>query len=65
MSHEGGYSQMYVPYCGLAVMEEMTGIKTHIDDPWAEPMSTWGQQELQPHQWTAIEAAVKLLDAIK
>lgn len=61
MSHEGGYSQMYVPYCGLAVMEEMTGIKTHVTDPWAEPMSTWGQQEMQPHQWIAIDAAAKLV----
>ena len=25
MSHEGGYSSMYVPYCGLAVLEEMSG----------------------------------------
>lgn len=64
MSHEGGYSQMYVPYCGLAVLEEMTGIKTPIDDPWAEPMSTWGQQDLQPHQAAAIDAAAAMLSKI-
>jgi acetoin utilization deacetylase AcuC-like enzyme len=65
MSHEGGYSPMYVPYCGLAVMEELTGIKTPIRDPWAEPMATWGQQDLQPHQWTAIQAAATLLADIQ
>ena len=25
MSHEGGYSSFYVPYCGLAVIEQMSG----------------------------------------
>ena len=25
MTHEGGYSEMYAPYCGLAVIEELSG----------------------------------------
>ena len=50
MSHEGGYSAMYVPYCGLAVMEELSGIRTAVEDPWAPHMAKWGQQALQPHQ---------------
>jgi acetoin utilization deacetylase AcuC-like enzyme len=33
MSHEGGYSPVYVPFCGLAVLEQMAGIKTDIVDP--------------------------------
>ena len=57
MSHEGGYSQMYVPYCGLAVMEELTGIRTAVEDPWKPHMAKWGQQALQPHQQQAISAA--------
>jgi acetoin utilization deacetylase AcuC-like enzyme len=65
MSHEGGYSAMYVPYCGLAVMEEMSGIRTGVEDPWAPHMANWGQQALQPHQERAIAAAAKLLDNIK
>jgi acetoin utilization deacetylase AcuC-like enzyme len=65
MSHEGGYSQMYVPYCGLAVLEEMSGIATGVEDPWAVPMSGWGQQGLQPHQQATIDAARKLLDGIR
>jgi acetoin utilization deacetylase AcuC-like enzyme len=64
MSHEGGYSQMYVPYCGLAVMEELTGIRTAIEDPWKPHMAQWGQQALQPHQQQAISAASRLMDAI-
>ena len=61
MSHEGGYSPMYVPYCGLAVMEEMSGIFTGVADPWGTHMSSWGQQSLQPHQEQAIAAAAKLV----
>ncbi|MBM3519316.1 MAG: class II histone deacetylase [Alphaproteobacteria bacterium] len=61
MSHEGGYSAMYVPYCGLAVMEEMTGIRTGIEDPWSAHMAKWGQQALQPHQEQAIAAAARLV----
>ena len=64
MSHEGGYSAMYVPYCGLAVMEELSGIRTHVEDPWEPLMAQWGQMDVQPHQTQAIDAAARLLDEI-
>jgi acetoin utilization deacetylase AcuC-like enzyme len=64
MVHEGGYSESYVPYCGLAVLEEMSGVKTSIEDHWAPLMANWGQQTLQPHQATAIAKAERLLDNI-
>ncbi|MFU8864707.1 MAG: class II histone deacetylase [Rhodobacterales bacterium] len=63
MSHEGGYSAMYAPYCGLAVLEEMSGIRTHVADPWLDH-AHWGQQDLQPHQAAMIADAAALLDAI-
>ncbi len=65
MSHEGGYSAMYAPYCGLAVLEEMSGHRTAVNDPWGPLMAAWGQQALQPHQAAAIDAAVTLLDGIR
>jgi len=61
MSHEGGYSATYVPYCGLAVLEEMSGIQTGVEDPWGSHILNWGQQSLQPHQAQAIDAAAKLV----
>jgi acetoin utilization deacetylase AcuC-like enzyme len=64
MSHEGGYSAMYAPYCGLAVLEELSGHRTGVEDPWAPHIAAWGQQALQPHQAAAIAAAADLLDAI-
>jgi acetoin utilization deacetylase AcuC-like enzyme len=59
--HEGGYSESYVPYCGLAVVEELSGFKTPIDDIWAPLMANWGQQALQPHQAAAIAKAEGLV----
>jgi len=52
-SHEGGYSKQYVPFCGLAVMETLTGIRTEISDA-INPNSLPGQ-ELQPHQREEID----------
>lgn len=35
MSHEGGYSEVYVPFCGHAVLEEMSGSQITAPDPMA------------------------------
>jgi acetoin utilization deacetylase AcuC-like enzyme len=64
MSHEGGYSEMYVPYCGLAVIEQLSGIRTRIEDPWQPLMAEWGQHDLQPHQAAAIDRAAQLITRI-
>lgn len=34
--HEGGYSEAYVPFCGLATLEELSGVRTAVDDPMLE-----------------------------
>jgi acetoin utilization deacetylase AcuC-like enzyme len=34
--HEGGYSEAYVPFCGLAVIEELCGLRTKVIDPVAD-----------------------------
>jgi len=65
LSHEGGYSPHHVPYCGLAVIEELSGVRSGVRDPWMPMMQAWGQQELQPHQEVAIAAAASLLDHIR
>lgn len=65
LSHEGGYSPSYVPYCGLAVMEELSGISSGVEDPWLTMMERWGYQDLQSHQEAAIDRAAALLSRIK
>ena len=64
LSHEGGYSAAYVPYCGLAVMETLSGCGTPVEDPWLPLMEAWGYQDLQPHQETVIERAAALVKDI-
>lgn len=34
--HEGGYSEAYVPFCGLATLEELSGVRTAVLDPMLE-----------------------------
>ena len=36
MVHEGGYSETYVPFCGHAVLQEMSGSHITAPDPFAE-----------------------------
>jgi len=55
--HEGGYSTAYVPFCGLAVMEELSGISTGVADPFLEFLQGMGYHELQTHQDAVIRAA--------
>ncbi|AMA46905.1 class II histone deacetylase [Pseudomonas alabamensis] len=31
--HEGGYAEAYVPFCGQAVIEELSGVSTDVNDP--------------------------------
>lgn len=32
-THEGGYAESYVPFCGVAVMETLSNIRTEVEDP--------------------------------
>ncbi|KIN63245.1 Histone deacetylase family protein [Sulfitobacter noctilucicola] len=36
MVHEGGYSEVYVPFCGHAVMTALSGSDIHAADPMAD-----------------------------
>jgi acetoin utilization deacetylase AcuC-like enzyme len=36
MAHEGGYSEVYVPFCGHAVIARMAGSEIAAPDPFAE-----------------------------
>jgi len=39
MAHEGGYSELYVPFCGHATLEEMSGSQITAPDPKAEAVA--------------------------
>jgi acetoin utilization deacetylase AcuC-like enzyme len=59
--HEGGYAPGYAPFCGLAVLEELSGISTGVADPFLPIFEGYGFQELQPHQEAVIAAAAARL----
>ena len=48
------------PETKLAVMEELSGVKTAVDDPMAPRAATAGGQELAPHQDEVIRRADRL-----
>ncbi|WP_411883268.1 class II histone deacetylase [Polaromonas sp. YR568] len=60
---EGGYSDFYAPLCGLAVVEELSGHRTAVQDPFVSHLSR-AAQRLQPHQAEVIDAAAKLVEDV-
>ncbi|PHQ98169.1 MAG: class II histone deacetylase [Marinosulfonomonas sp.] len=38
--HEGGYSELYVPFCGHAVISQLSGSKISAPDPLADTFNT-------------------------
>lgn len=54
-THEGGYSATYVPYCGLAVLEEMSAASATLTDPFQANIAGYGGQQLTAHQAALIE----------
>jgi acetoin utilization deacetylase AcuC-like enzyme len=59
LCHEGGYSSAYVPYCGLAVVECLAGIRTAVVDPWISDARGVRELPLRAHEAAAIDAAVQ------
>jgi acetoin utilization deacetylase AcuC-like enzyme len=62
--HEGGYSEAYVPFCGVAVVEELSGVRV-IEDPFLEAFAHKPSQVIQPHQDAAIAAAEEALSHLR
>ena len=50
-AHEGGYSEGYVPFCGLAVIETFADHRTAVEDPFLEIVS----QQQPPADYVAFQ----------
>ena len=59
ISHEGGYNAVYSPFCGLFVLQQLSGI-TKLKDPF-DHVENYPGQELAPHQKTEVDAAALLI----
>jgi acetoin utilization deacetylase AcuC-like enzyme len=62
-SHEGGYSVGHVPFCGLAVIEALSGLSAGIEDPFAYLAAVPGH-DLTAAQREAVDAAAALLEDV-
>jgi len=60
--HEGGYSSMYVPYCGLRIVEELTGERTGVPDALNDGDPT--QHPLHDHERAAVAAAAANVERV-
>ena len=65
MSHEGGYSPVYVPYCGLAVLEELSGHRTGVLDPFEDGYIELPAQTTSEAQRAVIAAAAGLAQQLR
>ena len=62
MTHEGGYNATYSPFCGLFVLQQLSGI-TKLNDPFAHGNDYPGQ-DLKKQESDVIDRAVELLESI-
>jgi acetoin utilization deacetylase AcuC-like enzyme len=60
-THEGGYSNAYVPFCGLTIIEEFCGVRSDVTDPYLEELMSMAGHDLLPHQAAVIDAAAALV----
>lgn len=59
-SHEGGYSAVHVPFCGLAVLESLSGIRTAVEDPFDLSVGESPTKVLTEWQRAEIDQAAEL-----
>lgn len=54
MVHEGGYSEVYVPFCGHAVIEELASSTAHAPDPLADTVAARQPAKRWQTQYSAL-----------
>jgi len=64
-SHEGGYSPVHVPFCGVAVIEALTGVETGVEDPFDISIGDSPTRELTAWQADVIERSAELARALR
>ena len=56
-THEGGYAPHLVPFLAHAVLEELSGVKTEVEDPFLKALTSPWAGEVLPHQEAMINDA--------
>lgn len=63
-SHEGGYSPVHVPFCGLAVLEALSGRETGVEDPFGASFDASPAHPLQPWQDEVVAQAEAIAERL-
>lgn len=61
---EGGYAPVYMPYCGLATLENLAGLRTEVADGKLKRLQSMPGQELLPAQAEVIKMAAQMVTKI-
>lgn len=64
MAHEGGYHAAMVPFMGLAIIEELSSMKTEVEDPFLPIVAGQGGRGLLGHEEEIITQAEALIEKI-
>ena len=57
LAHEGGYSEPMVPFLGLAVVEQLAGTRSGVEDPFLPIVAADPAHAVLPHHELAIAQA--------
>ncbi|WP_336651972.1 MULTISPECIES: class II histone deacetylase [unclassified Leucobacter] len=63
-SHEGGYSAVHVPFCGIAVLEALCGVRTDVEDPFNVSVGDSPTRALTAWQTEVIDRSAELSRAL-
>ena len=64
LTHEGGYAPHTVPFHCLAVLEQLSGTRTEVVDPYCHVAESEFSQNLLPHQEHAVARAERLISEL-
>ena len=65
MTHEGGYCPVSVPFFGLAVLEELAGVKTDVSCPFTSQHDKIPGQQLQTEQKRLIDQLARHFEDVR
>ncbi len=65
LTHEGGYCPVSVPFFGLAVLEELSGLRTEVDCPFTALHAKVPGHALADHQRSAITSWARQFEDVR
>ena len=64
LTHEGGYAPHMVPFHCLAVLEQLSGTRTEVVDPYSFVAEAASAQAILPHQDRAVVRAESIISKV-